>query len=82
MLTKEGDSSMSDCAIQKSRFETLTPLALEAAFDGGRLTSDGGLTWLAEADQELSLCETMRDDRSACPRVARYFREALARYAG
>ena len=50
---------MSDCAIQKSRFETLTPLALEAAFDGGRLTSDGGLTWLAEADQELSLCETI-----------------------
>jgi hypothetical protein len=59
MLTKEGGSSMGDCAIQKSRFETLTPLALEAAFDGGRLTSDGGLTWLAEADRELSLCETI-----------------------
>ena len=53
---------MSDCAIQKSRFETLTPLALEAAFDGGRLTSDGGLTWLAEADRELSLCETIASD--------------------
>jgi hypothetical protein len=45
-----------DCATQKTRFET-TPLALEAAFDGGRLTSDGGLIWLAEADEELGLCE-------------------------
>jgi Transposase DDE domain group 1 len=47
---------MSDCATQKMRFET-TPLALEAAFDGGKLTSDGGLIWLAEADEELGLCE-------------------------
>jgi hypothetical protein len=38
------------------RFET-TPLALEAAFDGGKLTSDGGLIWLAKADEELRLCE-------------------------
>jgi hypothetical protein len=37
-------------------FET-TPLALEAAFDGGRLTSDGGLMWLAKADEELGVCE-------------------------
>jgi hypothetical protein len=59
MLTEEGGSSLSDCAIQKSHFETLTPLALEAAFDGGRLTSDGGLTWLAEVDRDLGLCETI-----------------------
>jgi Transposase DDE domain group 1 len=46
-----------DCATQKMRFET-TPLALEAAFDGGRLTSDGGLIWLAQADEQLGdLCE-------------------------
>ena len=32
------------------------PLPLEAAFDGGRLTSDGGLPWLAEADAVLGLC--------------------------
>ena len=38
------------------RFET-TPLALEAAFDGGKLTSDGGLIWLAKADEELGVCE-------------------------
>ena len=33
-----------------------TPLPLTAAFDGGRLTSDGGLPWLAEADAALGLC--------------------------
>lgn len=32
------------------------PLRLEAAFDGGRLTSDGGLPWLGEADAALGLC--------------------------
>src|SRR5829696_7110455 len=52
---------MSDCATQKIRFETPTPLALEAAFDGGRLTSDGGLTWLAEVDRELGLCQAMAE---------------------
>src|SRR5215204_2263892 len=52
---------MSDCATPKIRFETPTPLALEAAFDGGRLTSDGGLTWLAEVDRELGVCEAMAE---------------------
>jgi hypothetical protein len=37
-------------------FATTTALALEAAFDGGRLTSDGGLPWLAEAEQALGIC--------------------------
>jgi len=41
------------------RFETQTSLALEATFDGGKLTSDGGLTWLSEVDEELELCETI-----------------------
>jgi hypothetical protein len=48
---------MADSATTITRFETLTPLALEAAFDGGRLTSDGGLTWLASVDEELGICE-------------------------
>ena len=30
-----------------------------AAFDGGRLSSDGGLVWLAEADRAISLCEAL-----------------------
>src|ERR671917_2089355 len=37
-------------------FPPATPLPLHAAFDGGRLTSDGGLPWLAEADTALGLC--------------------------
>jgi hypothetical protein len=47
---------MQDSATSITRFKT-APLELEAAFDGGRLTSDGGLVWLAEADRELGLCE-------------------------
>src|SRR5215204_2074287 len=43
------------------RFETQTALALEAAFDGGRITSDGGLLWLAEADSQLGLCEAISE---------------------
>ena len=41
------------------RFPTPAGPALEAAFDGGRLTSDGGLPWLAEADQTLGLCTAL-----------------------
>jgi hypothetical protein len=43
------------------RFETQTVLALEAAFDGGRITSDGGLLWLAKADSQLGLCEALSE---------------------
>lgn len=50
---------MSDCATTKLHFETPTALALEAAFDGGRLTSDGGLLWLSEVDSELGLCQAI-----------------------
>jgi hypothetical protein len=52
---------MTDCATQKTCFETQTALALEAAFDGGRLTSDGGLLWLAKTDSELGLCEAISE---------------------
>jgi hypothetical protein len=38
------------------RFPTATGVPLDAAFDAGRLTSDGGLPWLAEADDALGLC--------------------------
>ena len=51
---------MSDCATNGMlRFETDAALALEAAFDGGRLTSDGGLLWLSKMDSELGLCEAI-----------------------
>src|SRR5438034_11616507 len=38
------------------RFEGVASLSTAASFDAGRLTSDGGLPWLAEADQALGLC--------------------------
>jgi hypothetical protein len=40
-------------------FATRAGVRLLAAFDGGRLTSDGGLPWLAEADTALALCTTL-----------------------
>lgn len=52
---------MSDCATQGMRFETEATLAFEAAFDGGRLTSDGGLLWLAKMDAQLGLCEAISE---------------------
>ena len=38
------------------RFPGRAALPLEASFDGGRLTSDGGLPWLAQAESTLGLC--------------------------
>jgi hypothetical protein len=43
------------------RFKTPAKLALEAAFDGGRLTSDGELLWISEVDSELGVCEAMAE---------------------
>ncbi len=40
-------------------FDTPAGVPLVAAFDGGRLTSDGGLPWLAEADAALDLCAAL-----------------------
>jgi hypothetical protein len=57
----KGGSLMPDCATRPMRFETQTALALEAAFDGGRITSDGGLLWLAEMDEQLGLCEAISE---------------------
>jgi hypothetical protein len=53
---------MTDCATQKMRFEAhKSALAVEAAFDGGRITSDGGLLWLSKVDEELGLCEAISE---------------------
>src|SRR5919106_5463882 len=54
-------SLMSDCATNEMRFETQAALTLEATFDGGRITSDGGLLWLAEVDSEMGLCEAVSE---------------------
>jgi hypothetical protein len=41
------------------RLHSPAGVPLDAAFDAGRLTSDGGLPWLAEADQALGLCDAL-----------------------
>ena len=46
-------------ATEAYTFTTPCALALAAAFDGGRLTSDGGLPWLAKADQALGLATAL-----------------------
>jgi Transposase DDE domain group 1 len=38
------------------RFGTALGVPLETRFDAGRLTSDGGLPWLVEAETEIGLC--------------------------
>ena len=48
---------MSQPPIPVFRFAGAAPLPLEASFDGGRLTSDGGLPWLERAEQALGRCE-------------------------
>lgn len=52
---------MSDCATTRMNFETHAALDLQASFDGGRITSDGGLPWLSEADSQLGLCEAISE---------------------
>lgn len=47
---------MTDSATSAMLFDTPTALVLEATFDGGPLTSDGGLPLMGEADRELGLC--------------------------
>src|SRR5579864_7965767 len=37
----------------------LPAASVQARFDGPQLTSDGGLCWLAEADNALGLCATL-----------------------
>lgn len=50
---------MPESATPPVRFAASAALPLEAAFDAGRLTSDGGLPWLGEADAALGLCEAL-----------------------
>jgi len=50
---------MPQSATSSLTFPTLGPVPLDVDFLGGRLTSDGGLTWLAEADAALDLTATL-----------------------
>jgi hypothetical protein len=59
LTTPRGAPPMTDSATSPYAFATAAALPLLAAFDGGRLTSDGGLPWLAEADAALGLCAAL-----------------------
>jgi len=50
---------VTDSATGRCAFATGAGLPLVAAIDGGRLTSDGGLPWLAEADAALGVCRAL-----------------------
>jgi hypothetical protein len=54
-----GDPAKPHSATQRPQFQSISGLPLTAAFDAGRLTSDGGLVWLSEADQSLGICEML-----------------------
>src|SRR5215212_9003108 len=47
---------MSQSATPLFRFAVSALVPLEASFDGGRLTSDGGLPWLDAAESMLGVC--------------------------
>src|SRR4051794_24142359 len=71
---------MNQSATAVYRFSGEAPVPLEARFDGGRLTSDGGLPWLERAEQALGLCATFA---AAVPEwrrgPVRHSRETLVR---
>jgi hypothetical protein len=50
---------MTHVATRRPQFRLIAGLPLSAAFDAGRLTSDGGLVWLGEADQSLGVCDAL-----------------------
>jgi hypothetical protein len=52
---------MVDPTIPRFRFDSPAGVPLDAAFDAGPLTSDGGLPWLAEAERALAICARLAD---------------------
>jgi Transposase DDE domain group 1 len=50
---------MTYSATRRLRFEFGAGVPVQAAFDAGRLTSDGGLVWLAEVDRSLGVCDAL-----------------------
>src|SRR3712207_2146570 len=50
---------MDDDTIEPFGFPAIGRKKVVAAFDGGRLTSDGGVLLLAAAERELGLCDQL-----------------------
>ena len=46
---------MAECTRQKLLFQPHGPRSVEAAFDGGRITSDAGALLLREVEQKLGI---------------------------
>lgn len=73
---------MLNLATETHSFATSTDRPLDVTFDGGRMTSDGGLPWLIEAETELGICkafaECLTDWRKNATR-ARHSLEMLVR---
>ena len=63
-------------------FATSTDRPLDVTFDGGRITTDGGLPWLVEAESELGICKAFADcliDWRKDPSRSRHSLEMLVR---
>ena len=70
------------CQSTRSRIRSGDPLPVpvEATFDAGRLTRDGGLPWLARADEALGVCAIVaRCVTEWRRRAVRHSREDLVR---
>ncbi len=71
---------MAQSATPIFRFAGSAPVPLEASFDGGRLTSDGGLPWLEHAEATLGLCAAFAAQLPEWRRgPVRHSRETLVR---
>ncbi len=64
---------MTKCNSSEAAFKRLKRRAVEADFNGGRLTSDGGLLLLREMDQRLGLIDRV-NEAIPDPRDQRYIR--------
>jgi hypothetical protein len=50
---------MAHSATRRLQVGSFSGMSLQAAFNAGRLTSDGGLVWLAEADRAVGVCDAV-----------------------
>src|SRR5207244_8166664 len=50
---------MAHSATRRLQVGSFSGMSLLTAFDAGRLTSDGGLVWLAEADRAVGVCDAL-----------------------
>ena len=60
---------MTDVISSSFRFPAVGRKKITAAFDGGRITSDGGVLLLAQAEREMDICAQLAAWRWASYRV-------------